>query len=222
MNKSITYLFLVTVICFLGFKTEAQNIPTLQDIVTKVKTNCLPEKSYDVDVTQSINAPSSSKIGKSIASGQMLRQNSFSTEYNPQNGLHIKKTKTVNKSINKSIASTYPQTNAGNVKIFVNLNTVFKDVDSWQNVNITPIKLNGANNFLITGKYSVIDFKIWVNSENYYVSRLDFSVSGHEFAQTDFNCKRVDNKYWLPSEVSISHTMDGSQITQHFGIYKFQ
>ena len=221
MKRTIICISVILIFC-LGTKAQTQNIPSLNEIVNKVKDNSLPDRGYNVQVTQSIAAPANSNIGKTIASGTMQKQNTFSAEYSPIEGLNIKKQNNIKKHTTKSIQNVSPQNKAGNIKLYVNLNTVFKDVNSWQNVNITLVKLNGTNNFLITGKYNVIDFKIWVNSENYYVSRLDFSVSGHEFAQTDFNCKHVNNKYWLPSQVTISHTMDGSQITQHFGTYKFQ
>lgn len=221
MTKKVSFVILTAVVITF-FPANAQNIPALKDIVEKVKTNTIPTKSYAVEITQTLEAPEATSIGKSLTSGTMLKQNSFRTLYTPNKGLAVDMTAQANQSSSASAPQQQKDQEAGNVKVTVDLSKVFESIDEWQHVNIAEDILNGRTCYVITGNDGMLDFKIWVDAANSYASRLIVNLQGKEFSATDISYERVDGQFWLPSKIDIRHAMDGSHVTQQFGRYQFQ
>lgn len=221
MKKTISHAVLIAVVLMV-FRAEAQNIPSFHDIIDKVRINSLPLRNYDVEIMQTIDAPVSTSIGASIASGGMQKQNTFHAVYTPTNGLYLDTVAFAQQlsAQNAPQPSVNPQ--GADLKVTFDLRKIFESADEWKNVRITKEDLNGIDSYLITGEYKIIDFKIWVNAAEFYASRLVMNIKGQKFSETDIHYERVEKQYWLPSAIVIRHSLDGSQVTQRLGKYQFQ
>ena len=220
MKKNINHLIL-GIFLLSVFNVQAQSIPTLTEIVQNVKANTLPFQRYNVNITQTINAPERSNTAKSITSGTLLNQTMFNIAYSPGAGFFIdKKATTEYKTVqNKPNISSNSQPT--DIKVTVNLPLLYKTVNEWSDINITYDKLEDSNAYLITAKYKLFGLRIWVNTEYHYISRIILSIDGTEFSTTDFRYRYVNNKYWLPSEINITQATSGTQISQTFDKYNF-
>lgn len=221
MNKTISHAVLIAVVLTV-YRAEAQNIPSFNDIVVKVRTNTLPLRNYGVEIMQTIDAPVSTSMGASIASGGMQKQNTFHAVYTPTNGLYLDTVAIAQQSTLQNAPQPAVNPQEAALKVTFDLRKIFESTDEWQQVTITKVKLNGIDSYLITGVYRIIDFKIWINAAEYYASRLVMNIKGQKFSETDIQYERVDKQYWLPSVIVIHHALDGSQVTQRLGKYQFQ
>lgn len=221
MNVNVHRSILVLVV-LTAAAANAQNIPTLNDIVGNVKRNTLPPRGYDVEIAQTIEAPAGTSMRVSIDAGTMMKQNTFRALYTPTEGLHLDTAALARRSTVQKVPQPLSNPEPSDLKVTVDLRKIFEGAHEWQNVTITNDMLNGRECYVVAGKDDVLGFKIWIDAANSYASRLVVEIQGREFSATDIQYGRVDGQYWLPSEIKIHHALDGSAVSQRLANYRIQ
>lgn len=207
-------------------------VPTAKTIAAKVLQATVPKSSYTVTVNQRIEAPQKSMMKQAVAN-QAAAPEAFQTttqfreNYDVNSGL--KAQKIVRKSIPKmqsftsQAVSNQPRlVKQGSVRLVIDVSAFFKTVNAWNDVKVSVVTVNHQKYFKVSGKIKTLGFEFLINSTHYYVSKLDLYVENKRYAETTFQYNEVNQKYWLPTDLTYIQYPAGNRITQEFGSYVFK
>ncbi len=197
-------------------QTFAQNNPSIQNIISKVREATVAKEKYSVNMTQVISKKN--KISQNNSGVSENSSNNYEVFFTPGKGYKLDEIKKSNSSPSSTTAKTASTINP-KMTISVDLEKLFKTSPDWQNYKITDDTLDNNITYKISAQYRKFNFIFWVDKEKHYVSRIILYIEHKKFSETNIEYKNV-GKLWLPADLTILHS-DGALVTQNFGEYKF-
>jgi len=217
INKKIFSIGLITIILLIGVASAQESLP-LAKIVKNVVETITPEQGYSVSIVQKV-----SQAGKRVSKRAAVPStSSFTVFYDPTKGVFTKDTDN-DKAAKSSPRITATTEQQPNIKITMDIGKFMNELLTWNDVKTSDAKLRGRSCYKISGQAGPkgISSTLWIDKGHMYISKIITGINGKEFSESNIKYRLVNNKYWLPAELTIKHKSDGTEVLQKFGEYIF-
>lgn len=181
-------------------------VPSLPDIVANVTKATVPDKDFQVEVTQTITK-------SNAAATDQPAKSTYTVSWTPAGGFSAGKP-----------AVAEGETAAPSVQVQVDLLRSLKELAKWKDVAVVSEQVEGHPCVRITAKGQVgnMSCQLWVDTERWVVTRIVVADGDKTVMDGSFEHRRINDAYWFLSKATLKQQTDGSLINQDYGAYSIE
>ncbi len=208
---SNTAFLLILIFLFVGqiafAQTTGSETTTIDGIIKEAKRVNCPTIEYQVSVTQRLENVKYGPVQVDVP------RHEGKAVYSPNKGL-------------KRMDDTEgrPKSSAIIPKIMVDIGTYIAAMETYPTRTLAREEIAGRTHYMIRGSTENVEQEciLWVDTENFSVSRVHLFVQQKPFAEIDVRSTLQKSEYWLPERITLLHATDNSTVFLDFSGYEFK
>jgi len=179
----------------------------LDETISQLKKIYFPIENYQVDVTQQLLNSSLKQSGGNNSDLTINRS------YSPDKGL-------LKISKNSDTSQVFKNT----PKVFVDINTYIISMETYNSRFIRKDIIDGVDYILLEGATENNEqmCRMWIDIEDYSIKNIHLYINGKLFATIDITNIYIQDKYYLPQEIVLTHATDNSRVILKFDNYQIE